>query len=279
LRDYSSVYRQRDSIVHERSFKEFSTFGYHIGYSTVLKTYFFSYTVTFVTGIFLFALLFLSYMMYLSEREYWVDYSQKPIQTWKVTEHNFQMPPSAAYYPDWLSQYDNCLWFTLVTMTTLGYGDIVPVAWQGRCFAVIAVLVGLVLTALIVGVVTNKLAPTEFESSVMSWLATEKRKNQREEYAATIIQSVWREYCNLKNIDDPQRRIRLKGRRIKASIRAWIKKLRAVNRNLTVAEKEEKEEEKGKKKDSNQELAQKMNELEKQLDYLLDQIKTTAKVN
>jgi len=116
--------------------------------------------------------------MYLSEREYWVDDSQKPFLTWKVTEHNYLEPPSG-YHQAWLSQYDNCLWFTIVTMTTLGYGDIVPLAWQGRCFAVIAVLLGLVLTALIVGVVTNKLAPTEFESNVMNWMDTETRKKSK----------------------------------------------------------------------------------------------------
>jgi len=133
LRDYSTVYRQRDWIVRERSFKEFSEFGYQIGYGTVLKTYFFTYTVLFVSGIFVFALLFLSYMMYLSEREYWVDYTQKPILTWKLREHHYQMPPPG-YLPDWLSQYDSCLWFTIVTMASLGYGDIAPVAWQGRFF-------------------------------------------------------------------------------------------------------------------------------------------------
>jgi len=137
--------------------------------------------------------------MYLSEREYWVDDSQKPILTWKVSEHDSLFPPPG-YHQGWLSQYDNCVWFTIVTMTTLGYGDIFPVAWQGRSFAAITVLLGLVLTALIVGVVTNKLAPTEFESLVMDWLENENRKVRREEFAATIIQCAWREYRCLKKI-------------------------------------------------------------------------------
>jgi len=110
----------------------------------------------------------------------------------------------------------------------------------------------------------------------MTWMENEDRKNQREQFAATVIQSAWREYCNFKNIDDPKRRIQLKGRRIKASTRAWVKKLRTANRNLTVAEKDEAK--KG-KTDISQLLTQQMNELEKQLDYLLDQIRPPIKVD
>ncbi|SOB59444.1 conserved membrane protein of unknown function [Pseudodesulfovibrio profundus] len=49
----------------------------------------------------------------------------------------------------------NSLYFTVVTMTTLGYGDFTPKMWDAKLLAMIECLVSYVMFALMVGIVTR----------------------------------------------------------------------------------------------------------------------------
>lgn len=49
----------------------------------------------------------------------------------------------------------NSLYYTVVTMTTLGFGDIVPKTWDGKLFLIFQCLVSYVMFALVVGIVTR----------------------------------------------------------------------------------------------------------------------------
>jgi voltage-gated potassium channel Kch len=60
-------------------------------------------------------------------------------------------------YPD--SPIDliwNSWWLTLVTMTTIGYGDIVPMTTLGRLLAAISCIWGMFLISMFVVALTNK---------------------------------------------------------------------------------------------------------------------------
>lgn len=45
--------------------------------------------------------------------------------------------------PDPFADYANCLWFTLVTVTTVGYGDFAPKTWAGQTFTVMLLFMGI----------------------------------------------------------------------------------------------------------------------------------------
>jgi len=49
----------------------------------------------------------------------------------------------------------NSLWWTIVTMTTVGYGDMAPTTLSGRLLAIIIMLSGIILVALITGTISS----------------------------------------------------------------------------------------------------------------------------
>lgn len=49
----------------------------------------------------------------------------------------------------------NALYFTVVTMTTLGFGDIVPQTWDAKLLLITECLVGYIMFALVVGIITR----------------------------------------------------------------------------------------------------------------------------
>ena len=51
--------------------------------------------------------------------------------------------------------YFNSIWFTVITLTTIGYGDIAPVTHLGRCVTIILALWGALLLSLLVVTVSN----------------------------------------------------------------------------------------------------------------------------
>ncbi|MBW3094087.1 potassium channel family protein [Bifidobacterium sp. 64T4] len=53
-----------------------------------------------------------------------------------------------------ITDFGKALWWTFVTVTTVGYGDLSPVTWQGKCIAVGLMVTGIAL----IGIVTATLA-------------------------------------------------------------------------------------------------------------------------
>jgi voltage-gated potassium channel len=58
-----------------------------------------------------------------------------------------------------VSSFADALWWAIVTTTTVGYGDVPPVTWEGRVIAVVLMLVGIA----VVGVFTATVASFFFE--------------------------------------------------------------------------------------------------------------------
>ncbi len=56
-----------------------------------------------------------------------------------------------------VTSYDDSIWFVLQTITTVGYGDVIPVTGIGRLMGVISMFSALVLTSIITSVATFSL--------------------------------------------------------------------------------------------------------------------------
>jgi voltage-gated potassium channel len=60
--------------------------------------------------------------------------------------------------PDKFGSIPDAMWWAVVTLTTVGYGDVVPVTLAGRIVASFTMLAGLMMLALPIGIVANAFA-------------------------------------------------------------------------------------------------------------------------
>ncbi|NLV26612.1 MAG: ion transporter [Methanomicrobiales archaeon] len=57
--------------------------------------------------------------------------------------------------PDKFEDFDNALWWAVVTMTTVGYGDVYPVTVIGKMFTIVMLLLGIGIIALPTGIIAS----------------------------------------------------------------------------------------------------------------------------
>ncbi|MCF8474281.1 MAG: cyclic nucleotide-gated ion channel/potassium channel family protein [Emcibacter sp.] len=60
--------------------------------------------------------------------------------------------------PDSFGTIPDALWWALATLTTVGYGDIVPITWAGRLFGGVVMIFGVCMYALPVGIIASGFA-------------------------------------------------------------------------------------------------------------------------
>ncbi|XP_077579556.1 potassium voltage-gated channel subfamily KQT member 2-like isoform X9 [Stigmatopora nigra] len=92
--------------------------------------------------------------------------------------------------------YADALWWGLITLTTIGYGDKVPKTWNGRLLAATFSMIGVAFFALPAGILGSGFALKVQEQHRQKHF--EKRRNP----AASLIQGAWRFYAtNLSRTD------------------------------------------------------------------------------
>ncbi|XP_075032793.1 potassium voltage-gated channel subfamily KQT member 2 isoform X3 [Mixophyes fleayi] len=92
--------------------------------------------------------------------------------------------------------YADALWWGLITLTTIGYGDKYPQTWNGRLLAATFTLIGVSFFALPAGILGSGFALKVQEQHRQKHF--EKRRNP----AAGLIQASWRFYAtNLSRMD------------------------------------------------------------------------------
>jgi len=129
-----------------------------------------------------------------------------------------------------LDLFENSVWLIIITMTTVGYGDTYPKTPSGRYVAIFAALLAVVLVALAVGAVTDRLTLTRDESKVLEFIDNIRNKQERKVAAARMLQNGWRAYVKEREMyekkhgfpppeqDRPQNRILNQPRYYKAAL-------------------------------------------------------------
>uniref|UniRef100_A0A1A7X4J8 Potassium voltage-gated channel, KQT-like subfamily, member 2a n=2 Tax=Iconisemion striatum TaxID=60296 RepID=A0A1A7X4J8_9TELE len=97
---------------------------------------------------------------------------------------------------DEFETYADALWWGLITLTTIGYGDKVPKTWNGRMLGAAFSMIGVAFFALPAGILGSGFALKVQEQHRQKHF--EKRRNP----AAGLIQATWRFYAtNLSRTD------------------------------------------------------------------------------
>ncbi|CAL8336798.1 unnamed protein product [Merluccius merluccius] len=99
-------------------------------------------------------------------------------------------------YNEHFETYADALWWGLITLTTIGYGDKFPVTWNGRLLAATFTLIGVSFFALPAGILGSGFALKVQEQHRQKHF--EKRRNP----AAGLIQAAWRFYATNLNRTD-----------------------------------------------------------------------------
>lgn len=80
----------------------------------------------------------------------------------------FESPLSAYTTIDY--SFQNTLWLVLISMTTVGYGDLYPSSTPGRIVVIIACIWGVIILSLVVLALTTQLEPTAAQATSYSLL-------------------------------------------------------------------------------------------------------------
>lgn len=63
-----------------------------------------------------------------------------------------------------LQNFGNAVWCIIITMSTVGYGDVYPISYLGRVIAFCAAISGIILASLLILTLSQKLAMNSKES-------------------------------------------------------------------------------------------------------------------
>ncbi|XP_067009259.2 potassium voltage-gated channel subfamily KQT member 1 [Anabrus simplex] len=91
--------------------------------------------------------------------------------------------------PKHFSNFADALWWGVITLCTVGYGDAVPITWQGKVIASFCALLGISFFALPAGILGSGFALKVQQQQ------RQKHMIRRRQPAATLIQSLWRCYA------------------------------------------------------------------------------------
>lgn len=85
--------------------------------------------------------------------------------------------------------YGNCLWFALITMTTVGYGDYVPKSNLGRILTFLAAVLGSIQVSILIYSSQTTLLLDEKENQVYSFTSRLESKGEIDKVSASYFKS------------------------------------------------------------------------------------------
>lgn len=94
------------------------------------------------------------------------------------------------YYEDKIDHnmtFDNCLWFSIISYFTVGYGDYYPMTYAGRSVNTIVIIGGMISSAIIIGLVHDAMELTNEEEHVFRFIKTRKKEQRRKLVALQLV--------------------------------------------------------------------------------------------
>lgn len=135
-----------------------------IGVKFAFKSQLNNSPVLFLVGIFAITLIFMTIFLYTSERFYYNNNDYQEVKS-KATETllvNTSIPQETiSEFEDKLkidkhiTNFEESLWLTIVTMLTIGYGDKLPFSLLGKLSLFLSALLGMIITTLIIAFIYN----------------------------------------------------------------------------------------------------------------------------
>jgi hypothetical protein len=124
---------------------------------------------------------------------YWLRVFERPLCAFWETQYLHEQVEELCGAKSFSSHTNigNSLWNVLVTMSTLGYGDMYPTTLGGRLTAMSAVVSGVVLIALLVNVVTLQLNLSEVEHNTWNSIIHTQHEKQLKKKAAVLLEAAW----------------------------------------------------------------------------------------
>ncbi|CAF0972002.1 unnamed protein product [Rotaria sordida] len=123
------------------------------------------------------------------------------------------------------------MWLFITTFTTIGYGDLYPSTYCGRGIATIIGLIGLLLSAIIIAILTQKLFLTREEKYVHTFVLNTQLEKKRKNQAANVIKFVIKVWYLKRRNKSSSIEYLLTQRKIFRSI-YHLQKIRQDQRNL-----------------------------------------------
>ncbi|XP_038048198.1 uncharacterized protein LOC119722224 [Patiria miniata] len=103
------------------------------------------------------------------------------------------------------------IWMQVVTMTTLGFGDVVPDSVMARAFVGMSSVFGIFLMALLISVIHETLQMSQQEKRILAYVERQDFADRMKQRAARCIQATWRLYLFKRTGHDSSPRRRLWG--------------------------------------------------------------------
>ncbi|CAF0815305.1 unnamed protein product [Adineta ricciae] len=90
--------------------------------------------------------------------------------------------------PSSLATFSNAMWFTIVTFTTVGYGDLVPQTYCGQGVSIVIAFFGVFASAVLIAVFTSKISLDRSEQVVLDFVTRINRAREYRKKTMEIIQ-------------------------------------------------------------------------------------------
>eukprot|EP00760_Papus_ankaliazontas_P009525 PhM_4_TR14095/c0_g1_i4/m.49872/K04944/KCNN3; potassium intermediate/small conductance calcium-activated channel subfamily N member 3 len=96
-------------------------------------------------------------------------------------------------------KYTHCLWFTFVTGSTIGYGDMTPFTTLGKLAAVVAGVFGVVIANMVAAILAMRFAATSAEGEILTVMLQRKHRKELDYQSALVVTLSYRLYILKKN--------------------------------------------------------------------------------